>query len=341
MSSRSRLLLLSGPGGAGTSTLAAAAVADLADEGLRATLVDAADPADQESADLLAATLGRVLADMGADGLVREAWAALPGLSELTALRRAAAALSEPSIDVVVLDCGPLAQALRLVALPEVLVRLLDAAMTPTTAMWRDEVEPSVFTALSHARAEAHRLSAVLAHPRTSLRVVTTPEAADAAIAACVDVALLGTAVDGIAVTGVVRRKDDAKVADRHRRTMADLGAAVEPVLVWRAGRRHRAAPQGRSVSADLPRCPSIAPDLGVRATDDGFVAMVPLPSGATEVRVARHGEHLVIATDRATRWVPLPSVLTRCRVDAVRRREGGLVVECSPDPAVWPKAAS
>lgn len=341
MSSRSRLLLLSGPGGAGTSTLAASAVAELAHEGLRTALVDATDPVDHDSADLLAGTLGRVLADMGADGLVLEAWAALPGLAELTALRRSAAALSDPAIDVVIVDCGPLANARRLVALPQVLIRLLDAAMTPTTAMWRDDADPTVFASLSHARAEAHRLSAILTHPRTSLRIVTTPEAADAAIAACVDIALLGTAVDGVAVTRVARRKDDSQVADRHRSALADLGAAVPPVLVWRAGRRHRATPQGRSVGADLPRCEPIEPDLGVRATDDGFIAVVPLPSGAAAVRVARHGDQLVVATDHATRWVPLPSVLSRCRVDAVRRRDEGLVLECSPDPALWPKAAS
>lgn len=341
MSSRSRLLLLSGPGGCGTSEVAAAAVGSLAEEGLRALLVDAGDPADGAAQQSVADSLGRVLVDLGSDPVVAEAWGSLPGLAEVSALQRAAAGLSDPAFDVVVVDCGPLAAAARLVALPDVLLRLLDAALTPATAMWRDAEVPTVFEVLSRSRSDVLRLAAMLTHPDTSLRVVTTPERADAVPAFVADAAILGLRVDGVIVTRVARRKDPGPLAARHESVLADLERSVAPVTVWRAGRRLRAAPRGLSVAAALPAAPVISADLDVRATDDGFQARVRLPESTGEVRIGRRGDDLVVTTDRVVRWVPLPGMLARCRVDVVRRDEAGLLLDLSPDPDLWPRAAS
>lgn len=341
MSSRPRLLLLSGPGGSGTSEVAAAAVGSLAEEGLRPALVDVAAGADHDAQLGVAASLGRVLADMGADPIVAEAWAGFPGLAELGALQRTADALADPAHDVVVLDCGPLAAARGLIALPGILLRLLDASLTPATAMWRDAEEPTVFEVLSRARTDVRRLATMLAHPRTSLRVVTTPERAGAVPPFVADAAVLGLLVDGVIVTGAARRKDDGALAAQHRTLMADLAAALVPVTVWRAGRSLRAAPRGLSVTASLPAAPVVAADVDVRTSEDGFQARVPLAEPTGDIRVGRRGDDLVLSTDRVVRWLPLPAVLTRCRVNRVRRDDDGLLLEFSPDPALWPRAAS
>ena len=146
-----RILLFTGKGGVGKTTLAAATAARLAVGG-RKVLVASADPA-HSLGDVFgrparrtnrpkwtpactrptwtragsstgrgrtsAASCAPWLAGAGLDELDAEELTVLPGVDELLALTEVARLARHGPWEVVVVDCGPTAETLRLLALPE------------------------------------------------------------------------------------------------------------------------------------------------------------------------------------------------------------------------------
>src|SRR6185295_10002734 len=145
-----RMVLFTGKGGVGKTTLAAATAAHLARSGRKA-LVVSTDPA-HSLADALEAELGgeptevdgvgglfaahvdsralldgawgrlrehlaTILAGAGVDELVAEELTVLPGVEELLALAAVQRTTQAGPWDVVVVDCAPTAETLRLLAL--------------------------------------------------------------------------------------------------------------------------------------------------------------------------------------------------------------------------------
>jgi arsenite-transporting ATPase len=241
-----RVVLFTGKGGVGKTTLAAATAARLARSG-RKTLVVSTDPAhslgDALEADLggepvelttglhaahidsralldsswgtLQEHLRTVLAGAGVDELVADELTVLPGVEDILALSEVARAASEGSWDAVVVDCGPTAETLRLLGLPEAIsgylerlfpahrraVRGMLAGMAgadrETAATWDATVE-----ALDGLAAHLRGLRALLAdHERTSIRLVLTPERV---VAAETRRTLTALALHGLRVDGVV-----------------------------------------------------------------------------------------------------------------------------------------
>ena len=147
-----RVVLFTGKGGVGKTTLAAATAARLARSGRKA-LVVSTDPAhslgdaleaelDGEPAELesglyaahidthallddawgpLQHHLHTVLAGAGVDELVADELTVLPGVEDLLALAEVRRAAESGPWEVVVVDCGPTAETLRLLGLPEAL----------------------------------------------------------------------------------------------------------------------------------------------------------------------------------------------------------------------------
>lgn len=150
-----RVLLFTGKGGVGKTTTAAATGVALARSG-RKVLVLSTDPAhslgDAFGADLgsepsevaaglpglfaahvdtralvdeawepLRAHLRTLLAGAGVDELVADELTVLPGVEELLALEQVRRATEDGPWEVVVVDCGPTAETLRLLSLPEAL----------------------------------------------------------------------------------------------------------------------------------------------------------------------------------------------------------------------------
>ncbi len=147
-----RVVLFTGKGGVGKTTLAAATAAHLARSG-RKTLAVSTDPAHSlgdalecnlggepvevdgtgglfaahvDARALLDGAWGRlrehlatVLAGAGVDELVADELTVLPGVEELLALSAVRRATETGPWEVVVVDCGPTAETLRLLALPE------------------------------------------------------------------------------------------------------------------------------------------------------------------------------------------------------------------------------
>ncbi|MGI5129319.1 ArsA family ATPase [Pseudonocardia sp. CA-107938] len=241
-----RVVLFTGKGGVGKTTLAAATAARLARSG-RKTLVVSTDPAhslgDALEADLggdpvelttglhaahidcralldsswstLQAHLRTVLAGAGVDELVADELTVLPGVEDILALGEVARAAQEGSWDAVVVDCGPTAETLRLLGLPEAIsgylerlfpvhrraVRGLLAGMAGAdrekAATWEATAD-----ALDGLAAHLRGLREFLAdHSRTSIRLVLTPERV---VAAETRRTLTALALHGLRVDGVV-----------------------------------------------------------------------------------------------------------------------------------------
>jgi arsenite/tail-anchored protein-transporting ATPase len=170
-----RILLFTGKGGVGKTTVAAATALRAAESGLR-TLVCSTDPA-HSLADAYALPLGDTVAPIatfpgggslagqerdarvrleeawaavreyltslldwaGADAVEAEELAVIPGLDEVFALADLRAHAESGDYDVIVVDCAPTAETLRLLSLPDVLGwymdRIFPAQRTATRAV--------------------------------------------------------------------------------------------------------------------------------------------------------------------------------------------------------------
>ncbi|MCY7342422.1 MAG: ArsA family ATPase [Pseudonocardia sp.] len=246
-----RVVLFTGKGGVGKTTLAAATAALLARSGRKA-LVVSTDPAhslgDALEADLggepvelegglhaahidtrallddswgpLQGHLRTLLAGAGVDELVADELTVLPGVEDLLALGEVRRAAETGLWDVVVVDCGPTAETLRLLGLPEAisgyLERLFPAHRRAVRGMLaglsgagRDAAPAWERTvgALDALAGQLRGLREMLGdHTTTSIRLVLTPERVVVAETrrTLTALALHGLRVDGLVVNRVV-----------------------------------------------------------------------------------------------------------------------------------------
>jgi arsenite/tail-anchored protein-transporting ATPase len=152
LADHSRVLLFTGKGGVGKTTVSAATALVCAEQGKR-TLVLSTDPAhslaDAYETDLgslptpiadnlegmqLDATerleevwgdvqryIAELLAWVGVEGIEAEELAVIPGLDEVFSLGDIRTAAASGRYDVIVVDCGPTAETIRFLSLPEIL----------------------------------------------------------------------------------------------------------------------------------------------------------------------------------------------------------------------------
>ena len=216
-----RVVLFTGKGGVGKTTLAAATAAHLAAAG-RPALAVSTDPAhslgDALEADLtgeprelapglwaahvdtrvlldrswaqLQGHLRTLLAGAGVDELVADELTVLPGVEDLLALGEVRRLAESGPWEVVVVDCGPTAETLRLLGLPEALSgyveRLFPAhrravrGMLAGLAPGGREAAPAWEATIAAVDTLAEDLAGLRAllgdHTRTSIRLVLTPE---------------------------------------------------------------------------------------------------------------------------------------------------------------------
>lgn len=338
-----RLILLSGVGGSGTTTLAAATADALRAEGMSTVLIDGTGdaPVDPAAQALLVAPARRLLGDAGADAIVPEAWTGLAGLSALSVLLEAEAALG--SAEAVVIDLGGHARAREVVQLPGTLVRLLDAALTPRLAMRRPaDDDEGLFESLSAMRAAAFRLDRMLTRPTTTMRLVTQPKAEgiERTASALAVLSTLGVGIDGVIVNRYPRSSEGwpKAVMTRAAAALAAMTSAADGVPVWKSTARLHPAPKGASVLGPFGRVRVLDADqLPVVVGDEELSIELPLAARARDRgRVGVQGESLVVEVDGVLRWLPLPPVLRRCRPVAAERTDAGVRVVFVPDPATW-----
>ena len=370
-----RIVLFTGKGGVGKTTLAAATAAQLARSGRKALVVStdpahslgdaleadlAGDPAEVDGLGGLFAAhvdarglaegawerlrehLRTLLAGAGVDELVADELTVLPGVEELLALGAVRRAAQSGPWDVVVVDCGPTAETLRLLALPEAVggylerlfpahrraVRGLLAGATRQAAERWDRTAD----ALDLLADDLAGLRGMLRARGTGIRLVLTPERMVAAETrrTLTALALHGLRVDGLVANRLVPAPPPAATgpaADwlRERATeqaavLAELSGAGPPLRTvgYRA-----AEPTGVSAllelagdlwggddpAADPPGGPA-APLLTVRRTagdgrapDSAFELVLHLPgAGAGTLDLARIGDDELAVTAAGVR---------------------------------------
>jgi arsenite-transporting ATPase len=263
-----RIVLFTGKGGVGKTTLAAATAARLARAGGRA-LVISTDPAHslgdalgvelgaqprevatglyaahldsralvEGSWNELRAHLRTVLAGAGVDELVADELTVLPGVEDLLALAEVRRAAGGGPWESVIVDCGPTAETLRLLALPQAIAAYLErlypahrravrgllagvANGAPATSRvgaagaavrrW-----DSAADALSQLADMLAGLRDMLAdHETTSIRLVLTPERL---VAAETRRTMTALALHGLRVDGVIANRLVPPIAPSYR----------------------------------------------------------------------------------------------------------------------------
>jgi arsenite-transporting ATPase len=215
-----RILLFTGKGGVGKTTVAAATALACAERGLR-TIVMSTDPAHSlaDSFDLplgadptpvtgslwgqqldaqrrmeeawadLQSYATDVLGWVGLDTVTADELSVVPGLDEVFALSDIKAHASSGEWDVVVVDCAPTAETIRLLSLPEILSwymarifpvgRAVVGAVRPVLTRVSSVPVPSeaVFEATRRFADRLDGIREILAEPeRTTARLVVTAE---------------------------------------------------------------------------------------------------------------------------------------------------------------------
>jgi arsenite-transporting ATPase len=392
-----RVLLFTGKGGVGKTTTSAATAALAARRGLK-TLVLSTDPA-HSLADALGVELGHepteietglsgqqvdtqrafedswrevqhylreVLEQGGVDPLEAEELTVLPGADEVLALLELRAQAESGRWDVVVVDCAPTAETLRLLALPGALGWYMERVFPRERRMVRSlrpvlshlaglPMPPDkVFAAVERLHADLAAAQHLLTDPaRSSVRLVLTPEAVVVAEArrTLTSLSLYGYRVDGVVANRVFPAGSDdpflARWVAAQAEQLAGIDASFGALPVWRSAYRG-------SEPVGLPDLLDLADDLygdadpfavvetaepiGVeRVAADEFVLTVALPhADKRDVDLVRKGDELVLTVGSHRRALALPSVLRRCLVDGAALRDGVLRVRFRPDPDVW-----
>ncbi|MCC8244719.1 ArsA family ATPase [Saccharothrix luteola] len=397
-----RLLLFTGKGGVGKTTLAAATATALAAGGRKA-LVVSTDPAHSlgdafgvplsgdvaevdggpSAASLHAAQidpralvddawrdlrghLRTVLAGAGVDELDAEELTVLPGVEELLALSEVRRLAATGPWDVVVVDCGPTAETLRLLALPEAFASYLERLFPTHRRVVRgllagvagsDALEKwdATADALGRLAEELEQLRGLLTSPTTSVRLVLTPERVVAAETrrTVTALALQGIRVDGVVANRVVPHPgaDRGPAAEWLRTRRAEQDAVLAGLADLGSVRtvEHRAAePVGTAALLDVAEGlyqggdPLDGADadrqlLTVERTGElEYTLRVALPVGDSSLDLARVGDDLAVTVDGRRRLVALPSLLKRCLVTGAELDEAGLAVRFAPDPDLW-----
>ncbi|WP_330296023.1 ArsA family ATPase [Streptomyces sp. NBC_00503] len=229
-------LLVTGPGGAGRTTVAAATALAAAREGHRVLLLSCGDPGEpvaepgggvrvarvdsgQEFRQELVALQERgsaLLGMLGARPLGADELTELPGAEQFALLRALRRAAAEPDTDLVVVDMPPLHQALTTLALPaqlrRYLARLLPAerqaarALRPVLAQLAGVPMPAqwLYEAAARWDEELAAVQAVVEAPTTRVRLVAEP---GPAARAALRTGVLGLFLHQVGITDLVANR--------------------------------------------------------------------------------------------------------------------------------------
>ena len=384
-----RILLFTGKGGVGKSTVAAGTAALAASRGLR-TLVISTDAAhsladaygvdgigaseptelapylhllqvdaqkrfEQSWADIQRYLLS-VLDAAGMEPVAAEEMTVIPGAEEVLALLELRLHARSGDWDVIVIDCAPTAETLRLLALPEALgwyierllpiQRRLVKALRPVLNRAAGVPMPgdTVFDAITRLHAELDEVHELLSGPESSVRIVMTPENVVLAEArrAYTSLCLFGYRVDGVIANRVFPEGADDEWRAGWVAAQAKVLVAAEesfPGLPIGRGLYQPAEPVGVEQLAafatelyagtDPIAAPTGAGPLRVSRSEDGGAELrLTLPFVTrSEVDLARNGDELVVTVGSSRRLLTLPAGLARLRISGAGVTNGELRV--------------
>jgi arsenite-transporting ATPase len=310
-----------------------------------------------------------VLNSLGVDPVVADEMTELPGADEIVALLELRAQVESGPWDLVIVDCAPTAETLRLLALPEALAWHLERLMPAQRGLLR-RLRPAaaaaaglplpelqVVESLRRWREALQDIRSILTSESTSVRLVLTPERVVIAESrrTLTSLRLYGFAVDQVMVNRVFPQTDQESTDtawlagwnEAQQRGLSEVRHSFEPLpIVITPYLPHE--PVGVDALAALAQARTgeirdvltLAPVLGMTVQpDDGeYLLTLPLPLvTAAEVDLKRRGDELLVAVGDHRRVLSLPSVLRRCIVIGATVRGATLRVRFMPDEKVWP----
>jgi arsenite/tail-anchored protein-transporting ATPase len=381
-----RVILFTGKGGVGKTTAAAGTATLGAARGLR-TLVLSTDAA-HSLGDAFAVTAGAdpvevaerlyvqqvdaqrrferswgeiqtylltVLDSVGIDPIAAEELTVLPGAEEILALLEVRDQARSGCWDLIVVDCAPTAETLRLLALPEALGWYMDRVLPMerrmvkvlkpvlTRAAGVPMPHDSVFDAVERLHADLSEVRDLLTGPEASVRLVLTPESVVVAEArrSLTTLSLYGYRVDGVVANRIFPDTDADAWRQRwvaaQAEIMSEVTSSFAPLEIWRSPYR-ASEPVGLEeldgfattlYGDDDPFSAPRGPDpVDVRRSGSMVQLRVALPfADRGDVDLARHGDELVVTVGSYRRLLALPAALRRANVVGAGMREGALVV--------------
>jgi len=390
-----RVLLFTGKGGVGKTTTAAATALRMAAAGAR-VVVTSADPAHSlsdsvgvmlgsepteiaprcfaqqlDARERLEDNWGEIRAFMmevfdwaGVEAIEAEELAVIPGLDELFALTEVEALCESGRYDVVVVDCAPTAETIRLLSLPDILSWYMDR-LYPASRRVNRMVGPivsrltslpvaddNVFAAGRRFYDELESVRRVLADPTiTSARLVLTPEAMviSEARRTYTYLSLFGYQVDAVVVNRVLPDTVTDPWFDEWRRAqqlhLETIDASFGNVPVFRAahvGGEVVGIDSLQDFAADLWGGADPAARLSdgrpLRVERDGedYVLSIELPfTEALELDLTRNSDELFVAVGPHRRNLLLPDSLRRREIASAAVADGRLAIRFAATPVV------
>jgi len=387
-----RVLLFTGKGGVGKTTTAAATALRCGESGLR-TLVLSTDPA-HSLADAFGVELGPLLAPV-AEGLwgqqldpqdrMEDSWAEIqrylvevfrwagveaieaeelsvvPGIDEVFALADIRQHASSGDWDVLVVDCAPTAETIRLLSLPDILGRYMERVfpigrrvsrvVSPlvarvTTLPVADE---GVFAATERFYERLAGVREILGDGRrTSVRLVVNPERVVIAEArrTYTYLSLFGYHVDAVVANRLL--PDDvsdpwfARWKVLHAEHLATIDEGFAPVPVLRVALQPdepvgldalRSFADALYGDEDPTARFGVSDPLRVSQRGGGAVLEIDLPfTDREEIELGRRGDELLVRVGPYRRAMILPDSLRRRSVAGARLQDGRLEVEFVPE---------
>ena len=384
-----RILLFTGKGGVGKTTTAAATALRCADRGLR-TLVLSTDPA-HSLADAFDLPLGAVAGPVGGndllwgqqldaqermedtwadiqaylvevfewagvEGIEAEELAVLPGLDEVFSLSDIKTYADSGEWDVLIVDCAPTAETIRLLSLPDILSWYMDRVF-PMSRRLNKVVSPILSrvtdlpVAGDHVFGSASRLyerldgvrEVLTDTERTSVRLVVNAERMVIAEArrTYTYLSLFGYGVDAVVANRLLPAAVSDPWFDRWKGLQAEHLATIDegfsPLPVLRAELADRELVGvdelrrfGDALYADLDAAALLhaGDTMSVRAEGDRRELVLQLPfADRDELEVGRRDDELLVRIGPYRRAVVLPDSLRRRPVESAALRDGGLHV--------------
>ncbi len=386
-----RLVLFTGKGGVGKTTTAAASAMRCAQLKHR-TLVLSTDPAHS-----LADALGRPLGDRpvavaknldaqqldarvrlveqwgelrsylaklgtwsGLDAIAAEELTVLPGLEEILALTDVSAHASSGLYDVVVIDCAPTAETLRLLSLPDVMSWWMDR-LFPLGRQVSRVVAPVVrqlagglplpdagaFDAVERLYTTMRSIRDLLTDAETtSIRLVVNPERVVLAEArrTATYLALFGFPIDGVIVNRLLPDAvidpwfDKWRISQRQQLEEIERDFAPVPVLRCSLAGEEPIGPKAlRSLARELYG--SIDPSARLHdgeilrierrpPPEMGWLLTLPLPfSDKGDVSLVRRSDELFVSVGSYRRALVLPSALHGSNIETATVADGRLAI--------------
>lgn len=274
--------------------------------------------------------------------------------------------------DLAVVDMPAAREALRMLALPEQLVRYLRRLLPAERQAARGlrpllgrllgaPVPPErVYEAAARweHRLEAVREAAEAAGTGVRLVLEPTPRGARELRRLRAALALQGCTVETVVANRVLPAGSEdvwyATLADEQHRVVKELGPELRAAGSAFCALPHLGPqPQGPVALAALAdavepptaRVRAAGADPGDPAEVDDLLAdegvllyRLPLPGAArADLTLVRRGDELLITVAGHRRALPLPAALRRCTIDRAGLHDGELRIRFAPDPAVWP----